>query len=63
VAGTLTYRWDRRLHLSAVMLAALLFNPLCWNYYLTVALVPLAVGIRRNTTGPFAMLGGRSKQF
>jgi hypothetical protein len=41
-AGALTYRYDQRLHLSAVMLAALLFSPLCWDLYLTVALVPLA---------------------
>jgi hypothetical protein len=41
-AGLLTYRWDRRLHLSTVMMAALLFNPLCWNYYLAVVLVPAA---------------------
>jgi hypothetical protein len=47
LAGVLTYSWDRRLHLSAVMLAALLFSPLCWNYYLTLALVPLALWIRR----------------
>jgi hypothetical protein len=47
LAGVLTYRWDRRLHLSTVMLAALLFSPLCWNYYLTLALVPLALWIRQ----------------
>lgn len=46
--GWLTFRWERRLHVSMVMLAALLFNPLCWLYYLTVALVPLAVWIGGN---------------
>jgi hypothetical protein len=51
-AGLLTLRWDRRFHLSAVILAALLFNPLCWAYYLTVALVPFAVWWGRRDTAP-----------
>jgi hypothetical protein len=46
-AGMLTRRWDRPYHLSAVMLAALLFSPLCWGSYLAVALVPLAVWVSR----------------
>jgi hypothetical protein len=53
-AGFLTYRWDRRLHLSIVMLAALLFSPICWMTYLAVALVPVAawVGGRRTDPAP-----------
>jgi hypothetical protein len=50
IAGLLTFGWDRRLHLSIVMLTALLFNPLCWMFYLTVTLVPLAAWIGRSHT-------------
>ncbi len=42
-----TRRWEVRLHISAVMIAALLLSPLCWKGYLAVALVPAAVLVRR----------------
>jgi hypothetical protein len=52
-------------HLSAVMLAALLFNPLCWNLYLAVSFVPLALwmgveAFRRSGSAPGRLERGRS---
>jgi hypothetical protein len=58
-AGVLTRRWDPRFHLSAVLLAALLFSPLCWAGYLPVALVPLAVLINRRAWARSLVMAGR----
>ena len=64
VAWRLTRRWDARLHVSAVMLAALLFSPLCWQGYLAVSLVPVAVLVRRRAQGsPGAGARGRGAAF
>ncbi len=46
-AWWLTRRWDTRLHLTAVLLASLLFSPLCWNGYLAIGLVFAAVLVGR----------------
>jgi hypothetical protein len=49
--GVATRKLDLRWHISLVLLAALLASPLCWDAYLTVGWVPVALWIGGRSPG------------